>query len=388
MNYPMRLIHRYGLALATLLLAGCVESYMPDVADVPTNYLVVDGFINGNGITRIKLTRSVGLSSSTVPVEKGARITIVDDTGVRYPLAEKTPGFYQSDSLQLNPARQYQLRFTTSANVAYDSDLVPLKVSPPIDKVSWQLNGDQVQLLLSTHDATGQSRYYRWGFTETWEFNSAFRSKLEYDRKKEIIIERINPAYTCWRTEKSSAIRQGSTAQLSQDALTDYALATPDSHDERFKVRYSALITQYTQTAAEFNYNELLRKNTEAVGGVNDPLPVQLTGNVHRLDNATEPVLGFVSAHTVQQKRMFIDRQDLPANWTFVTSYDRCNEGEEDLTKYNPPLVVPQTFIFQSTGNTPIDYIFSNGTPIGYTGSTTTCVDCRLRGSNVKPSFW
>ena len=395
MTYPLTFSRRYWPALAALLLAGCVESYMPDVTDVPTNYLVVDGAINGNGVTRVKLTRSVGLKGDAVPVEKGAKIFIVDNTGVRYPLTEKTAGSYQSDSLQLSPARQYQLRFTTSTNVAYASDMVPLKVTPPIDKLNGQLNGSQVQLLLDTHDATGQSRYYRWSLAETWEFNSAYISQLEYDPVRKIIMARNTPVHTCWRTEQASAIRQSTTAQLSQDALTNYNLANLDGHDERFVIRYSVLVSQYVETPDEFAYYELLRKNTEAVGGVNDPLPVQLTGNVHRLDNAAEPVLGYVSAHTVQQQRIFLTPQDLrlPAGWSFTTPYDICKEGIEyfrDPTDNRRLVSYPHTITYSSPTSSPIAIVMKpNGIDtLGYSGSTRECVDCRVRGSLTRPSFW
>ena len=383
----------FGAALLTLGgLAACVDAYLPDVVDASANLLVVDGFINGNGRTRIKLSRTVNISSTTTPpVEKGAKLFVVDDVGTRYNLVETSSGSYQSDSLLLNPTRQYRLLISIAGGTAYQSDLVPLKVTPVIDNVSWRLDGSQVRLAISTHDAQQQSRYYRWGLVETWQFDSAFESTIEYDKVQKFIVPRTTPIHTCWRTERPSIIRQGSTAQLSQDVLTDFALASLDGHDERFKVRYSVLVNQYAQTAAEFNYYELLRKNTEAVGGVNDPLPAQLTGNVHRTDGTAEPVLGFVAAHTVQQKRIFISNQDLrlPAGWKFNTPYDACAEIVEYIPDHSKrPIFMPYTYLFASPENTPTEYYYENGVAVGYSGSSTACVDCRVRGTLTKPSFW
>jgi hypothetical protein len=376
----------YWVGAGLLGLAGCVEPYVPAVVDAPTSALVVDGFINGNGRTRIKLSRTTTLASSaSPPVEKGAKLFLVDDTGVRYAFTERASGSYQSDSLQLNPARQYQLRITTAANAVYESDRVPLKVTPIIDKLNWRIDDSQLHIQLSTHDASQQSRYYRWSFIETWEFNAAFPSYLEYDTKQSIIVGRTTPIYTCWRTERPSAIKQASTAQLSQDELTDVNLLSISTRAERLKIRYSVLVNQYAETPEEFAYNELLRKNTEAVGTVNDPLPTQLTGNVHRVDNSSEPVLGFVGAHTIQQQRLFISRQELPfpVTWQFDTPYNGCTKDEEDLSLNRPLLLVPHTGLFNNAGNTPINY-----SALGYIGSSSECVDCRLRGSNVQPSFW
>jgi hypothetical protein len=378
--------------LLTFGLSTCVEPYVPAVLNAPTSYLVVDGFINGNGITRIKLSRTVSLASTaTPPVETGAKLFIVDNTGTRYSLTEKTSGSYQSDSLQLDPTRQYQLRINTAggSGATYESGLVTLKVTPPIDKLQWKIDSTQVQVQLNTHDATGQSRYYRWGFLETWKFHSAFNSVLEYDPVRKIIVPRTTSIYTCWRTEQNTAIKQASTAQLSQDALTDQTILLLSGRNERLQIRYSVLVSQYAETPEEFAYLELLRKNTEAVGTVNDPLPTQLTGNVHRVDNPAEPVLGFVGAHTLQFKRLFINRSELPTQTTtkFDSPYSNCLLGYEEFCDRLTGICIkyPQTRLFQQPNTIPIDLNFN---PDGYTGASPECADCRLRGSLTKPSFW
>ncbi|MEJ7664694.1 MAG: DUF4249 family protein [Hymenobacter sp.] len=46
---------------------------------------------------------------------------------------------------------------------------------------------------------------------------------------------------------------------------------------------YSILVRQYALTPEEFAYWDKLRKNTENLGTLFDPLPSQLSGNVHRL---------------------------------------------------------------------------------------------------------
>ncbi|RZL13513.1 MAG: DUF4249 domain-containing protein [Hymenobacter sp.] len=381
-----------GLALVGL--GSCVEPYVPAVLDAPTSALVVDGFINGNGPTTVLLSRTATLAAATLPAEKGAKLFIVDDMGLRYPLLEKTSGTYRSDSLVLSAARRYQLRITTAGNATYESALVPLKITPPIEKLSWKLASNQVQIGLDTHDPNQLARYYRWGFTETWEFNSSTRSLLEYDAKRDELVLRTTPIYTCWRTEQRSGIRQGNTAQLSEDRLTDFPILDLSARAERVRIRYSVLVRQYAETAEEFAYYDLLRKNTEAVGTVNDPLPSQLTGNVRRVDNVGEPVLGFVSAHTVQTKRLFVDNKDLnlPGDWVYDSPYQGCSIDSlaEEVFPFDPkgPLA-PKTRLFNQPGTVPvIFYLTPNKVIRGYVGSSPECADCRLRGSNVKPSFW
>jgi hypothetical protein len=380
-----------GLAGLTLVcLGGCIESYLPDVSNTSTNYLVVDGFINGNGITRIKLSRTASLATTTIPpAEKSASLFIVDNTGRRYTLTEKNSGNYQSDSLLLDASRQYQLRITTATNATYQSDLTPLKVTPPIDDLNFAVNGTQVGVQLSTHDATGQSRYYRWSFVETWLFHAAFESRLKYNRQTKTVVARDTSLYTCWRTERPSGIRQASTIQLSQDALLNALVLPLSGRNERLQIRYSVLVSQYAETPEEFAYFELLRKNTEAIGTINDPLPVQLTGNVHRVDDANEPVLGFVGAHTTQMRRLFIDRKDLPPQATaqFDSPYTDCILGYEFLCDfYIGCISFPNTRFFQQPNAIPIGYTTEG--PAGYLSATPECADCRTRGTLNRPSFW
>ena len=389
--FSSELLARWSARLALVALAGCVEPYAPAVINAPNTFLVVDGFINGNGRSTFLLSRTTNVATTTAPpAEPGASVAIVDDGGGRYPLRETQPGTYQSDSLVLAAGRQYQLSITTSANAAYASDLVALKVTPPIDKLGWQISGDQLQVQLNTHDPAGQARYYRWGAVETWEFHAGIQANLEYypnpQPGQKIVDLRTTPIYTCWRTERPTAIRQGTSAALSQDAITNAIVLNFPDHDERLAIRYSVLVSQYAETAEEFAYLELLRKNTEAVGTVNDPLPTQLTGNVHRVGQASEPVLGFVGAHTVQYQRLFISRADLPlpTDWRFDSPYQQCTIGElafcDDFGQCDVPAVYR---LLSDPSFVPVDE-----SPKGYYVTSTDCADCRTRGSNVQPSFW
>ena len=393
-----RLAARTLLGLVLLALGGCVEPYVPEVINAPNSFLVVDGFINGNGVTRITLSRTVNLATTgTPPAERGARVQVVSEAGQRYTLTEKTAGLYQSDSLQL-PMGRYQLRITTVGTAAanYESDLTPLKVTPPIDKLGFQLADGQVQLVVSAHDASAQTKYYRWNFVETWEFNAAFVSALEYyplmngPTGGRLIDIRTTPIYTCWRTERPTTIVQTTSAQLSQDAVTNYVVRSFSERAERVKIRYSVLVNQSAETQEEFAYREVLRKNTEAVGTINDPLPSQLTGNLHRVGRPSEPVLGFVGAHTVQTRRIFIDKADLPTRdfYDYDSPYNSCLVGvsyycNQGVCDYDGVIK-----LFSLPGIVPLHDLNDPDSGPGISSATSFCADCRERGSIKPPSFW
>ena len=285
-----------------VVVVSCIEPYLPEVVGPTKDYLVVDGFINSQGVTTIQLTRSIRLADTGQPAsEAGATVQIIDDANAHYPLKEGKAGIYQSAYLTLNPARSYQLRIS-SGRKTYQTDYLTVKTTPPIDNVGWKLGKDGVQIYVSTHDATNHSTYYRWRFEETWQFTSLYNSRYQYNAATKRIERRTDDIYHCWRTTTSNAIVQSNTTRLSQDVVSEFPLTLLASNSEKLPIKYSILVQQQAESKAEYDYWETLKKNTESLGSINDPLPTQLTGNVYAVGAADELVLGFVGIHSVTEK--------------------------------------------------------------------------------------
>ena len=379
----------YHLAAILLLLSGCVDQFQPDVAASTQRYLVVDGLLNLRGVTTVRLSRTRSLSTPAPLIEAKATVTIRDEAGTSYPLTEQAPGTYTSAALTLDATRRYQLRLRTAAGREYASDLVAGKLTPPIDRLSWAQERNGVQLYVDAHDATNNTRYYRWTYQETWDFKTPYYS--EYQLVNKDVLLRPDNIQECWRTEGSTDIALNSTVRLSQDVVSKYPLLLRPGNDARFRIKYSLLVQQYAQTAEEYAYWEKLKKNTEAVGTLFDPLPTQLTGNVHCLSDANELVVGYVGASSMTEKRLFIDRSEFPASAAFLTGYE--NQCQVPDTVYLPTWYTPIRPLSLAVGFTqeylPLHQSFdSRGILEGYTRSMALCADCRLRGTNVKPSFW
>ncbi|UOQ52070.1 DUF4249 domain-containing protein [Hymenobacter cellulosivorans] len=373
------LLHlRAGLLLGCALLlslSSCIEPFEPSGGNANPNFLVVDGFLNSDGVTTIKLTRSLSLKTKTdPPVEARAKLFIEEENGPRYALTETTAGTYISARLSLNPAKRYRLHFNTANNHEYVTDYTRAKITPPIDKVSWDVEGNGVRVLVSTHDATNQTQYYRWDMNETWEFTSAFRSYLEYVNGG--LRYRTENTFRCWTSQPSTFIRLATTTKLSQDVVADNPLLTLPSTTTKLRFKYSVLVKQYAQTVEEFAYWELIRKNTENIGTLFDPLPSQLTGNIHCVTDPTEVVLGYIGAYSVQEKRIFISRDELPADWVPETGFGNC---------LRPDTILPSEInVFRDPNFLPLVELEGKV----YLGSPADCADCRRRGTNVPPSFW
>ena len=128
-------------------LAGCTDPYLPDAIATPPSYLVVDGFLNSQGVSTIVLSRTAALAAKTAPpVETKATVYIEDKVGTRLLLAESSvKGTYTSAALTLNPARTYRLHLNTLAGKEYVSEFVPVKNTPPIDAVTWRPTSEGLQ---------------------------------------------------------------------------------------------------------------------------------------------------------------------------------------------------------------------------------------------------
>jgi hypothetical protein len=145
---------------------------------------------------------------------------------------------------------------------------------------------------------------------------------------------------------------------------------------EELGATYSILVEQFAISSASYSFWQLLLQNTEQLGSLFDPQPTQLPGNIHSVSNPNEPVLGYMSAATLQEQRIFIQNAELPT-W-----------GYSAQTGCSLYLVSPDSFAYYyGIGYIPVS---QNPPPAGgYYSSLNTCVDCTLQGgTNVKPSFW
>ena len=385
-------MQRLRWALLLLLLPACTDPYLPEAIKSPPSYLVVDGFLNAQGVTTIKLSRTYAVNTASVPpVEIKATTYVEEEAGTRTLLREAPAGTYTSTNTSLNPARRYRLHIYTVDGKEYASEFVPVKITPLIDAVTWRAEADGLRIALSTHDPTNATRYYRWDYIETWEINPVYRPQVEFKSGTFDFPDIAVPYPTkCWNTAISTTVLLTNTTPLSQDVVADRVLRLLPPSSDRLNTRYSLLVQQYALTKEEFAYWELLRKNTESIGSLFDAQPVQLTGNVRCLSTPTELALGFVSAHTLVEKRLFVARRELPNPWPTPTGYEACVPPDtvyfKNLAPRNP--LQDLNSFFGPKLLLPIDRLYDGGRIVGYTAKSRDCIDCRLRGTSTKPSFW
>jgi hypothetical protein len=372
----------YSLTIS--LLPNCKVPYNPKLKSTETNALIVEGFIDGAAPVSFKLSRSRMLTAgdTATPVnELGAKVSVEDDHQNVFPLIEAGNGIYNNTTtLNLNVAYQYRLHIIASNGEEYQSDLVPFKSSPPIDTIGWEFKNGGVQTLLNTHDPNNSTLYYRWSFSETWQFRSPFESYYIYNAGNNTVIPRTEQVFNCWQTDSSTNIYLASTTNLSSDVINQMPLAVIGQHDPKLSVLYSILVTQYALDVTGYNYWLAMENNTQNVGSIFDPQPNETPGNIHCITNPSELVVGYISAGNSSSKRIFIDNSSMPIDWNLQSDcISFIIPDKPDSLKYYFGAGIYDP-ILQMT-------LTGSGATV-YSTALSPCVDCTLKGTNIKPSFW
>lgn len=381
---------KYCACLLSLFVAfGCKKPYYPNITAAANNYLVVEGFINsGNDSTFIKLSRTVALGNSVgVTAERGAAV-IVEGSGTTYPLSEVRAGVYSALPLNLNASQKYHLRIKLSNGKEYLSDDSEVKVTPPVDTITYDIKNTGLQINVSAHDPAANTHYYRWDYEETWLFHAKFTSNYKVVNGDILPRSLDDQVFTCFGNHTSSTVTLASTLKLASDIVSNAPITNIIPSSEKVSMRYSILIKQYALTAEAFAFWENLRKNTEQLGSIFDALPSEIKGNIHNTTDAKEPVVGFISVGTMTSKRIFVDKDDLPKSWILQYPY----ECQQDSTLYKNPITsANDVAAFIISGIYLPTYAITGpmgGPAIGYGRTPPQCADCTLRGVKKRPDFW
>jgi len=372
-----------------LVAFGCRKPFTPALPSDNSHYLVVEGVIDGADSTFIRLSRTKTVDTlRTIIPESGAIVTIENDANASIPLVEIKAGTYAAPPFQLDVSHKYRLRIKTIAAKEYASDFVQVKNSPSIDSVGFTAKPEGVTMYVNSHDATNSTRYYRWEFTEAWQFHSEYNSAWIAPN-----VERSQQIHNCFTADTSSNIILGTTTKLANDIVYQSPVVQIAGNSEKIETKYSIQVTQYALTSDAYAFWQNLQNNTENLGGIFSVLPSQSPTNFHCLTNPGELVVGYLSVGSVAYKRIFVTAdQLLPSYKPLYPTVCRVD------TIFNNPITqdeVAMTNIYfeHSALYTTIDALripLPNpfGGPTAYTYSTNLCVDCTIRGKLAPPPFW
>ena len=365
-------------AILGILIPGCIDPYEPPVSNAETNFLVIDGNINSTGnVAIVKLSRAIALASTApFPPETGATVFIEDENNQLTALPEVADGIYSVNKI-FDTELQYRLK-VSSGTSNYQSDFILLETNAPIDSVTWRADDTHLEILANTHDFSDGPKYFRYSVEETYEYTSVFYSSYKLENGIAVYRSPTESVYNCWITQNPISLLLGTTENLSQNIIANFLVQKIEKGDRRLWRKYSVLVRQMALDRKTYEYWTQLKNITESLGGLFDPIPYQVNGNIFSETDSKEVVLGYFSGGNVNEKRIVIANNQLPNGYLTILQ----SECEEDyVTLGDLPLLVGRNVLLTRPELEGI-------TVVGYYFAIPACADCRTQGgTNVKPDF-
>jgi hypothetical protein len=383
----MRVIRNILFYIGLILLGGCVYEYNPDLEGT-SNTLVINGKVTDReGYQYIEISRSAAPYNPDYeqPVS-GYGVEIQDDKGNRFPGAETEPGLYACwmDQDYLAPGSSYRLMVTDDLGRVYVSDFDELLPCPDIDSITYEIQELQtadpdvtyrgVQFFVNTDCSGEYAKNFRWELEETWEYHSTYEIFAYYDGEIRVLDHNSYDYYYCWESGSIPSIYTYSTRKLTSGQIRNYPLHFVSNQSDRFSVKYSLLVKQFSLGQEAFQFWNILDKQSKQRGELYETQPARLIGNIHPQDARGEKVLGLFYATSIKEKRIFT-RPPVGYSTPDCKPYGLgLPELLEILSAFSPnqyPIYLLMTDMWV------YDYVEQE------------CFDCRLRGGiTERPDFW
>jgi len=283
----------------------------------------------------------------------------------------------------------YTLSIASLNGRTYNSDPVVMKATPEIESLYFERKSipsddigdldDGFQIYLNTGSESNETGYYKFEWEEAFEIVTPYKSFLDYDFQTNEIIERKNNISNCWIESPSTNLNLFSTENLSLDIVNAHPIRFISFRDPLLRVKYSILVKQYALSEEGYRFWQNLKESNESTGSLYDSQPFQVIGNIKNISDPSEAVLGYFDIVTVSSKRIFItERDDVPEEVIVPSIFTHCRVEADTLVGGDR---VPY---FIGTGYLISRYVFG----FGYVMVIKSCIDCRRKGSNIKPEFW
>ncbi|HMP99546.1 MAG TPA: DUF4249 family protein, partial [Cyclobacteriaceae bacterium] len=219
-----------------------------------------------------------------------------------------------------------------------------------------------VDFLVDVQKPADRNVYYKFDWEGTYNMVSPFQNlwdncpaaELPDDYEIDFSLE------FCYITEQSpQSINILSTEGFIGDVFRGHKLASLDPN-KRFLFTYSMQAKQYSLSRRAYNYLKSINDQASNVGGLFDPPPAMIPGNIRVLNDEDAKAFGFFFVSSVNRFRDFFDASIVPVPLTHYETCDCYPAVPACLTGDEPDPVMPY------------------------------CCDCRFlpNSTTVRPDYW
>jgi hypothetical protein len=314
-------------ATLLLLLTGCIKQTTVAIRN-PTPQLVVEGLLlTDTTPCTVTLSYSGVFNSSGYQQPafiNDATVYVKKTGGDSVQLYNVGNGQYMSaSSIYAKPGESYYLGITLADGKQYAS--VPEKIVPvpkdfSIDSfgVSQPYNLESLYgaaVLIKTQDPAGEKNFYRWISTD-------------YVSRKATGVPcgiNIPPCYQyCYQYYHDDNLYILSDANINGSQIRyQPALISP----YYYYGRHFMVVKQLSLTAAAYQFWLLYQEQSTRTGGILDPLPAPIQGNIYNVNNPTELALGYFGASDAASIKFVLAPLFLNAYYTLAGAPNYIGEG-------------------------------------------------------------
>ncbi len=328
------LVHRFlytvMVSMMIFICAGCVE-----VIDFETerigNRLIVDGQItNAAGPHQMKLSMTADEERVPIPLSD-AQITLFDDTGQQEDFEETKPGNYTLEGKQVKgqAGRTYYIQIKLKDGSVYRSEPETMPGVLAQDSAYYEVVREEevsdygvvikkrlVKIYMDSDIPPSETPLYlRWNVEEVFSNTTIIPGP---------IITKIIYCYFYGYPDQPNIILFN--GEELQDTKIERQLMASRKIDFSFLERHYFNVIQYAITPDAYQYWNQVDQVTNSTGSIFDTPPGLVRGNVHKLDDDTEEVLGYFGASLVDTTRFFLTRRDIPFNIGSTCNCRTCLE--------------------------------------------------------------
>ncbi len=401
---------RMNKILILLLISGmmwhCVDPFEIETETFESILIINTTMTDEVKNQKVILSRTFRFEDSIPPPETGAEVKVIEDSGIEYlfETREDTPGVYTSQNeFAIEPGKEYMLTIKTSDNRTYVSDRVTLPQQTTIENVYAQQTTNNrgvvgVGIFVNTFDPTGNSRYYRYEYEETFRFDAPFWVPTDVIARnftpplgfEQLIFElesRSEDERICYRGNESNEIIIADTNAFSEDRLVDLLLHFIPADNVRVADRYSILVKQLVQSREANDFYRTLSNFSESESLFSQVQPGFISGNIISETNPDEKVLGFFEVSSISTKRLFFNREDVLSSDLLTFELDCFQTTIEPAPFEDPDDFRRRLASVINSGRLKFLELVSLDNAI-FTFVPRECGDCTAKGQSNPPDFW
>lgn len=404
MNYS---ITQTVLILVTfiLLTISCTEEIDFEAENFESALVIEATITNEVKNQEILLSRTYQFEEDGPNPESNAIVTI-ETENIVYTFNEIEPGKYSSNSqFGAIDNTEYQLKITTNNNRSYVSSPTVLTQSTQIDNLyATRETSDEgvngMSIYVDSYDPTGNSKYYRYSFEETYKIISPAWVPKDVNVIDNLtcevdLVDKTQEEETCYSTVSSSNINLFTTNDLTEDRVSRHLIRFIESDNFIISYRYTILVSQFIQSRAANNYFKTLQDFSDEGSLFSQNQPGFFSGNIISETNLKEKVIGFFDVSTVTSQRVYFNYEDFYPDEdipTFFINCDPIGHSQFTISGFCGNLITEldrDRVVYYSGATKVYDTIIKDSVTLGpFNMVLRPCGDCTAIGSNVVPEFW